>query len=87
MKIKQFACFKVEEKKSDKAPDYRLSARAIVNGEDKYIDIGAGWKKTTKDGKNNFISFSLSEAYMDRPGFNITEDLDVTEPVGDLKDF
>ena len=96
MKIKQFACWKketwmkgkevVKVKPNEKYPDFDLTARAIVNGEDKFVTIGSGWSKTTKDGKK-FISFAMKDAYMDMPGFVITEDLDVTLSVDDLSDF
>lgn len=98
MKIKNFACWKketwmkdkevVKVKPSEKYPDYDLTARVVVNGEDKYVTIGAGWKSTTQDGKKNFIKFTLKEAYMDMPGFAVTEDLDVASANDqDLKDF
>jgi uncharacterized protein (DUF736 family) len=64
--ITNFSCFKVSEKKSDQSPDYTLSAKV---GE-QYVNIGAGWIKESKGTK--YISFKLSDPYMDKPGFTIT---------------
>ncbi len=45
--------FPVKDKKSEKAPDYRLTAR--VNGE--FVNAGSGWKKVTE--KGTYLSLSL----------------------------
>lgn len=66
--IKNFACFKVGEKKNDSQPDYRLSAKV---GDD-YVDIGAGWVKEGKSGK--FISFKLSDAYKENDGWALVKE-------------
>lgn len=63
--IKSFSIFKVQNKKSDKDPDYRISAKI---GEE-YKEIGAGWIKDGKSGK--YVSCQLSKPYKDRKGFQI----------------
>lgn len=69
MQIKNFSCFKVTEKKNEKAPDYRLSAKVG----DEYVEIGAGWVKTTEKGK--YISFALSKPFNGNAGFVISEEV------------
>ena len=72
--IKNFAIFKVANKKNEKSPDYTLSAKV---GEE-YVDIGAGWVKDGAKGK--FISCVLSNPYVDhvkqtnRKGFHLMAD-------------
>ena len=65
--IKNFSIFKNQNKKKDTQPDYRLSTKIG----DEYVDIGAGWKKTSKDGTSSFISVKLSDAYETRAGFHL----------------
>lgn len=68
--IKQFAIFKVKEKKSDISPDYIISIKL----QDKYLTIGGGW---IKDGKGcKYISCKLSDGYKELKGFSITRDTD-----------
>lgn len=70
MKIQNFMCFKNTDKvEGSKEPDYRLSARIGEVGNDKFVDIGAGWIKDGKNGK--FISFTLREPYQEKDGFVI----------------
>lgn len=71
MQIKNFNCFKVTEKKNDKQPDYRLSAKFG----DEYVEIGAGWAKENPKGK--YISFKLSEPYNKRRGYSLIEEANV----------
>jgi len=75
--INQFAIFKVGEKKSDKQPDYRLSAKV---GEE-YVEIGAGWIKEGKGG-SKFISCQLSKPYKDKKGYGLEEVKSDTPPTG-----
>lgn len=56
--IKNFALFKVKEKKSDNSPDYELSTKI---GDD-FIQVGAGWIRESKKG-TKFISIKLSEPF------------------------
>lgn len=65
--ITNFYCFKVDEKKSEKSPDYRLSAKIG----DEFVEIGAGWIKQGEHTKH--ISFKLSDPYKERSGFAIKE--------------
>lgn len=55
MKYKNFALFKVTDKKNDKAPDYKLSLKVG----DRYEEVGVGWIKDGQNGK--FISIKLSD--------------------------
>ena len=48
--------FKVQEKKSDKHPDF--TGKCNVNG--KEMSIGA-WLNTSKDGQKKYLSLSFSE--------------------------
>jgi len=66
--LKNFSCFKAGEKKSEKSPDYRLSARV---GED-FVEIGVGWIK--QGPKGAYISFKLNEVYNDKSGFTLVEE-------------
>ena len=66
---KNFSCFKVTDKKNDKEPDYRLTMKV----EDEFIEIGAGWIKTSPKG-TKYISFSLSKPYKDRKGWHFVAD-------------
>jgi len=68
MIITNFSIFKNTDKKSDKQPDYRLSAQ--IDG--KFQEIGAGWIKDGKSGK--FISVKMKETYGDVAGFYIDQD-------------
>jgi uncharacterized protein (DUF736 family) len=68
--MKQFLIFK-NDKKNDKEPDYRLSAKI---GES-FVEIGAGWIKDGKNG-NKFISCQFSKPFKDRKGYHIEEDID-----------
>lgn len=45
---------RVEDKASDKSPDYR-----IVAADDENIEFGVGWLKSTRDGKP-YASFNLN---------------------------
>lgn len=63
-----FSCFKVTEKKNEKEPDYRLTAKVG----DEFIEIGAGWIKESAKG-TKYISFSLSKPYKDRKGWKLIE--------------
>ncbi len=69
MEIKSFAIFKNQNKKDEKHPDYRISAKI---GE-KYEDIGAGWIKEGKSGK--FVSCKLSDPRDTRPGYHVEVEL------------
>ena len=71
MQIKNFNCFKVTEKKNDKQPDYRLSAKI---GEE-YVEIGAGWVKENPKGK--YISFKLADQFQDKKGYSLIEEVNV----------
>lgn len=51
-----FQIFKNKYKKADNQPDYKISAKI----DDKYVEIGAGWKKEMKNGEV-YISCKLSE--------------------------
>lgn len=62
-KIRNFAIFKNNDKKSDKQPDYTISVKV---GE-KYVTAGGAWLKEGKSGK--FFSCKLSETYKERMGF------------------
>lgn len=57
--IKNFSIFKVSDKKSDKHPDYSISAKVQNNNVDEYKEIGAGYIKEGQKGK--FISVALSK--------------------------
>lgn len=65
--MKNFFCFKVEDKK-DGQPDYQLSAK--IGGA--FVSIGGGWIKEGKKGK--FISFQLSKEFQGKPGWKLVED-------------
>lgn len=67
--MKNFSCFKVGEKKSEKEPDYRLTAKI---GEE-FVEIGAGWIKESSKG-TKYISFSLSKPYKDKKGWKLVEE-------------
>lgn len=71
--IKNFQIFKIEDKKSDKEPDYRLTAKV----EDKFMDIGAGWIKTSPKG-TKYISCQLNKPYQDKKGFGILDEDSIT---------
>src|ERR1700759_2565204 len=79
--ITSFACFKNNNKEKDSHPDYRLS---IKQGE-KYVEIGSGWLKESKNG-GKFISFQLKKQYGSFPGFKIVEDAVPTIDYPDGKD-
>lgn len=66
--IKHFTLFKVKEKKNDKEPDYRISAK--VDGE--FVEVGAGWVKDGANGK--YVSCSLAKPYKDRVGYIIVKE-------------
>lgn len=71
--MQNFAIFKNNDKKNDKAPDYTISVKV----EDNYVTAGGCWLKEGKSGK--FFSCKLSEPYKDRPGFHIEVDLPKVE--------
>lgn len=79
--IKNFACFKNLNKKEDKHPDYTLSAK-LEDGT--YINVGSGWIKDGAKGK--FISFTLSDPYMEKAGYHIDTDTKnaVATPTDDI---
>lgn len=57
--IKNFSIFKNANKKTDKHPDYSISAKVQKDNVDEYKEIGAGYIKEGAKGK--FISVSLSK--------------------------
>jgi uncharacterized protein (DUF736 family) len=57
------------EKKTEKAPDRRISAKVGDN----FVEIGACWKKQDKKG-NDYLSCMLAKPYKERKGFKIVED-------------
>ena len=62
--MKDFYIFKIDNKKQDKDPDYRLTIK--LNSE--FVEAGAGWIKTSPKG-TKYISCRLSKPYKDRKGF------------------
>lgn len=63
-------------KKTDAQPDYRISFKT----QDTFVEGGACWKKTDKNGQT-FLSCKLGDAWMDggngennRKGYHIEED-------------
>ena len=66
--ITNFQIFKVENKKTDKEPDYRLTAKV----DDTYTEIGAGWIKQSPKG-TKYISVKMAGAFKDRKGWEITQ--------------
>lgn len=68
--ITSFAIFKAE-KKSEKSPDYTISAKI---GE-KYVTIGGAWIKDGTKGK--FFSCQLSKPYNEKAGYHV--EIDVPE--------
>lgn len=56
MKITQFQIFPNKYKKEEKHPDYKISIKV---GE-KFVEVGAGWKKKTAKG-DMYLSCSLKE--------------------------
>jgi Protein of unknown function (DUF736). len=75
--IKSFVLLKNQNKKEDKHPDYRISAKIG----DKYQDIGAAWIKE-KNG-NKFLSCQLSNPRDTRAGYHIEPEL---PPFKEVKD-
>lgn len=68
--VKDIAIFKVDNKKNEKAPDYRL----MIKIDDNWSECGAGWIKTSSKG-TKFISCKLSDAYKDvRKGWHLAND-------------
>lgn len=65
--MKNLTILKNDKKKSDKEPDYRMSTKI---GEE-YVTIGACWLKDGAKGK--YFSCKLSDAYNDRPEYEIIE--------------
>lgn len=66
--IKNISIFKVTEKKNEKSPDYRVTAKV---GEG-FIDVGAGWIKDSAKGK--FISIKFKDQYNEQCGFALIEE-------------
>lgn len=64
--ILNFSIFKNENKKNDKEPDYRISAKI---GENSFEEIGACWLKEGKTGK--YFSCSLRKPHKDKKGYYI----------------
>lgn len=75
--MKDFAIFKVKERKSENSPEYVITLKVG----DKYEYVGGCWVKEGKNGK--FFSCKLSDAYQDRKGYSITPDVK-EEKVDDL---
>lgn len=73
--MKNFSCFKVTEKKNEKEPDYRLTAKVG----DEFIEIGAGWIKESAKG-TKYISFSLVKPYQGKKGWELTEEKEIEFP-------
>ena len=57
MELSSFSIFPNEYKKEEKHPDYTISTK---NTEDKFVKVGACWKKKTKEGKT-FLSCKLEQ--------------------------
>ena len=74
--MKNLMIFKVEEKKTDNAPDYRV----VVSVDDQLQECGAGWIKDGAKGK--FISVKLADdreweyegKTHSRSGYHLTKD-------------
>lgn len=77
--IQNFSIFKVDNKKQDKDPDYRISVKLG----DEYVEAGAGWIKTSPKG-TKYISCRLSKPYKNRKGFVLAStDMEEALPVID----
>ena len=79
--VKVFSIFANKNKKTDKEPDYVMSAK-IGEG---YQEIGGCWLKDGKDGDGNpqkFFSCKLRNQYNDRKGYVIIDESTVTEDNG-----
>ena len=62
------ASFRVAEKETDKAPDYRVHANTV--------EFGAAWKKTSREGRD-YLSVKLDDPSFTAPIFaNLFEDED-----------
>lgn len=64
--MKNFSIWKNDKKEKESEPDYRLTMKV----DDKFVDIGAGWIKSTSEGKK-YISVSLSKAYNGKNGWKL----------------
>lgn len=79
--IRNFTITINQNKKSDKAPDRRISAKL---GEE-WIEIASGWKKQDKNGRD-YVSCQMSKSWVDandnsktRKGWVIVAEEDLKE--------
>ncbi len=77
--MKEFLIFKNDNKKGEKEPDYKLSVKI----DDKFVEVGAGWKRLSQKG-TNFISCLLSKPYGDRKGWHFEQDKDAEQEYNEV---
>lgn len=86
--MKNFSLQKNKFKKTEQAPDYKIS----VLIEDKFTDAGACWIKKDKNG-NTFLSCKLSDLYVDhtkgvaRAGFDLVQEQSQNPKVADMPEM